>query len=488
MNTVKVKKKRTFAKWLLDVWPDILILAVLFGLMFSWMTLPGLRGIGGPDEPMRFDVVEWLYAHPGQLPRGDLPELLDPNWGSSYAFYPILSYMVSALFMNVASLFTSDPEILKLAARMAPVLFLTLAAWFTIMAGKRLFGKETGRLFACLVVFMPGYHYLGTYVNNDSFALLCAAMILYAWTIALTEGWNRRSCGLLSVGMGLCFLSYYNAYGWILFSFIFFCATILICQNRPMKERVAELFKKGIPIALITLALCAWWFIRNAILYDGDFSGRKTFTITQDRYAIPELRSKNRPSMRDRGWSFFELCLYQDPGWPHNWFVLSLVSFVGTFGIFDLYMDETVSKLYILVIAFFFIACIVLLSPFSLHSRKVRTEQKTTGAQRITVKTITRERAYSKEGFFNLCMLGALITPYIIFAYYAYTIDLQAQGRYFINAVYPLMYFVTLGIRAVCDRVCSSDLMRRLVPTLLAAAWTIAAVLNYMLIVVPAYS
>lgn len=60
---------------------------------------------------------------------------------------------------------------------------------------------------------------MGTYVNTDSLALLAAAMILYAWASYLREDWTWKNCILLAVGMAVCALSYYNAYGWILCSF-----------------------------------------------------------------------------------------------------------------------------------------------------------------------------------------------------------------------------------------------------------------------------
>ena len=478
----------SWKEWAQDRWPDVCILLLVFVLMTAWLSLPGAIKIAGPDEPMRYDVAKWLFAHPGQLPRGDAPELRNANWGTSYAFYPILSYMVSAFFMRIVRLFTDSGAALKIAARMAPALFITLAGWFTLRTGKRLFGKDCGRLYVCLVIFLPGFHYLGTYVNTDAFALLCAAMIFHAWAIALTEGWNKKACALLAVGMGLCFLSYYNAYGWILFSFFFFCLTILLCGKKPLKERFRELMSKGIVIAAITLGLSAWWFIRNAILYDGDFTGRKSFTITKDLYAIPRLRSENTPSPQQRGWSLYDFVFYQDPGWPHNWFILSLVSFVGTFGVFDLYMNETVSKLYLLILFACTAAAVILVRPFALHNRTVQTQKKKTASQRITVRTISKELAFSQTGVFHLCLAGAAITPFILYTYYAYTIDLQAQGRYFICAVYPVMYFVTLGLKALADRLFGTPQLRRLAPRLLAAAWAIGAVLNFVLVVVPAYA
>ena len=42
-------------------------------------------------------------------------------------------------------------------------------------------------------------------------------------------------------------------------------------------------------------------------------------------------------------------------------------------------------------------------------------------------------------------MLVTMAVPPIVLVWYAYTSDFQAQGRYVMPAVIPVMYFVTLG-------------------------------------------
>ena len=58
---------------------------------------------------MRYMVAQYLHKHPGKLPLGDDPAIRDATWGISYAYYPILSYMVSAVFMGIAGLFHALP-------------------------------------------------------------------------------------------------------------------------------------------------------------------------------------------------------------------------------------------------------------------------------------------------------------------------------------------------------------------------------------------
>ena len=126
----------------------------------------------GPDEKMRYMVAQYLHEHPGKLPLGDEPTIRDATWGISYAYYPILSYMVSAVFMGIAGLFHASADGLLHAARMADVLFVTGAVYFVVKASGKLFPKEGRWLFAALAGFMPQALFLGTYVNTDSLALL----------------------------------------------------------------------------------------------------------------------------------------------------------------------------------------------------------------------------------------------------------------------------------------------------------------------------
>lgn len=244
----------------------------------------------GPDEEMRYLVADYIYSNHGALPRGDDSAIRNATWGISYAYYPILSYMISAAFMGVASIFGASGIALLRAARMADVLFVTCAVYFLVKASGKLFPREkfSGEvrgLFTALAGFMPQAIFLGTYVNTDSLALMSAALILYAWASYLREDWTWKNCMILAVGMALCALSYYNAYGWILCSFFLFCLTVLLCREEPLTQRVRFLFGRGAAIAGVTVALCGWWFVRNGILYDGDFLGRKTCTACAEKYA-----------------------------------------------------------------------------------------------------------------------------------------------------------------------------------------------------------
>ena len=129
-----------------------------FILLTTWaMTQPFNSG---PDEQMRYYVADYIYKHHGALPGGDDPAVRNKVWGISYAYYPVVSYMVSALFMRISRLFADPGYSMFKIARMADVLFVTGAVYFVVKASGKLFPKEKYSrevrwLFAALAGFMP---------------------------------------------------------------------------------------------------------------------------------------------------------------------------------------------------------------------------------------------------------------------------------------------------------------------------------------------
>ena len=406
---------------------------------------------GGPDESMRLCCGKISLRASRQPAPGDEAEILNKIWGISYAFYPILSYMVSAVFMWIAGIFSTSEEVLLHAARLADVLFITGAAWFVIQAGKRLFDKEKALLFSCLVLFLPGFLFLGTYVNTDSLALLAAAMILYAWARYLREGWNWKNCILLAGVWRYVFYPTIMLMGGFCGAFLF----LLYCpflRGRECKGEVEIFIFQRTCYRGHNLCPAGWWFIRNYFLYDGDILGRKASTLCAEKYARDGYKPSQHITPAKQGWKIKDFLLYQNPGWRHNWVMTVLVSFIGVFGTFDLYMNETVSKIYLL---FLFIGCVgvlFMLREFYWKKRSVTVERTQVGSTKVKVKTIRTSKKWNKKGLFHLAMAAALITPVILFITYAYYNDNQAQGRYIISAVYPLMYFIVCGYERLLER------------------------------------
>ena len=127
-----------------------LIFLTLVGIfLFSWALLQPKNF--SPDEAMRFQVVDYIFKY-NRLPHGGDPEVMNYSYGLSYAFYPMLTYMVSYVFMKIVSIFTMDAHALVVAARMAEVLYGVATAWFTLKIGRRFFKGAMEKMFLCLAL------------------------------------------------------------------------------------------------------------------------------------------------------------------------------------------------------------------------------------------------------------------------------------------------------------------------------------------------
>ena len=196
--------------------------------------------------------------------------------------------------MKGMSLFSTDEWMLLISARFVNVLLGALTAWVVLKTAKLLFPRRYAWMFTTLVVFLPGNVILYSYVNCDALAMCSTAIIFYSWVKAYKEGWSWTTCAVSAVGMGICFLSYYNAYGFILMTFFYFVGTMLTDQSKPVKERWKEMIQKGLFILVIVCVIALWWFIRNAILYGGDFLGRQASSASAELYARYQYKPPRR--------------------------------------------------------------------------------------------------------------------------------------------------------------------------------------------------
>ena len=110
-----------------------------FFILICWMV--ALPYNDGPDEHMRYAIPKFIYQY-GYIPRGDDPRIIDPTWGFSYAFSPILTYMISALFMKIGSFFNSSDFMLLMYARFVSVVFSMLTAYIALKIADKLFSNS----------------------------------------------------------------------------------------------------------------------------------------------------------------------------------------------------------------------------------------------------------------------------------------------------------------------------------------------------------
>lgn len=394
-----------------------LMLLVLFVCMSAFAIIQPFGD--GPDEINRFKIVEYIYKY-GSLPAGDHPEVLLDGYGASYAFQPMLTYIIDGFLLRFFSFLGLELTTRVIISRFVNILFGLLTAFYTRKLARLVFKKETvSWLFTLLVVFLPQNMFVHTYVNTDSMGLLSVAMVLYAIFLGSKTNYSPSACIHMAIGIILCALSYYNCYG------IIICAMLAFVFHFWKKNALTGktlfdwkmLFKKGIFISVLVLLGISWWFIRNAVLYDGDFLALEARQLCAAETCLEEYNPLTRDTYERLGIPVLSMIFDTD------YYILVCRSFIAMFGPMNIpthyYIYTTFKRL-------IFLALICAFIPVKSSAMNGYSFLKKTGH--------------------NIIMHIAWFIPAFLAIYYSYTWDFQPQGRYFLPMVIPFMYFVTIGI------------------------------------------
>lgn len=471
--------------------PELLFLAALFVFLFLWAVVQPFDT--SPDERMRYDIVKYLVEY-GKLPHGGDPAIRDASWGISYAFNPILAYMLMAVFVKIAAFFTDQLQTLVMAARMVNIFLGCGTAFLLLRLGRYLFGRWKKWLFVVLSMFLPGTLFVFSYVNSDGLALFSTVLILLFWVRAMEESWSWKNCAGLAVGLSICALSYYNAYGVILASVFFFVLDILVFRGKQYQinemklSRAAFLFQRGLVIAAIAAALAGWWFVRSYVIYDGDILGMKTSSLYSQMYAVEELKPSNRYIIANTGMTVRDMFFYVPGNWEHNWLLTVAVSFVGTFGYMDVFMPYWLSKCYFLVFGLGLAGILFTFRrTFFPRIRQSWTMKKQIGSQTLKIRCSQTDTGLRVKSLFHICLASTAVIPMGLLIYYAYYSDFQAQGRYLLPGLPALMYFVTLGLCNILEKIVKKERTRQCVCLALCILLAAAAVFTYGTVIWPHY-
>ena len=391
----------------------VLLMGLGFILYYTWAKISPIGQ--GPDEGMHYDVVNFVAKY-HSLPRGDDPRIRNEIWGFSYAFSPILPFIIGAWFKNFAALFTDEPFDLLMAARMVSILSGCGTAFFVSRAAFMLFPKSKARyMLPVFVVLFPETAFMFTYVNSDGLAIMTTAMIFCFWVSGIRYSWRIRDGVGLSVAMGLCGLTYYNCYGFVLMSIPLFFFSIF----RTKRDR-AYILRLTAMIVILTAAICGWWFVRNAILYNGDFLGRKTLNATAEIYAMDAFKPSNISTPKSEGLSLSAMVF------ERGWLTDTFSSFICMFSHYVLpgrILTERIFKRYFAA----GIAGAVLFAVMGIRGRRRRTDEEI------------------RETVFRINTLFAGVIPIMLALIYSYSNDYQPQGRYVLPCIVPFGYFLSLG-------------------------------------------
>ena len=130
-----------------------------------------------------------------------------------------------------------------------------------------------------MIVFsslIPQLTFLSSYVNNDIIALAGCAMLVYAFLL-LKDNLTLKASILYGISISIIALSYYNAYAYVLGGIIYFILIFVKKKDKKLTFEGKKFFKYGLLISLIVIVLCGYFFIRTAIVNDGDFLGMNSF-------------------------------------------------------------------------------------------------------------------------------------------------------------------------------------------------------------------
>lgn len=405
---------------------ELLFLTLCFLFYFTWSMSQLFDSC--PDEYMRYLIPKYIYLN-DSLPLGQDASIRSNLWGDSYGFGPMFPAIIAAFFMKITSFFSTGDFHLLMAARMVSILSSVGTVFIIIRLSKRLFKDNTRFLFIALIAFWPQYAFISTYVNNDALSIFSTALIVYFWVRGLETRWNIKSCVGLSIGISICLMSYYFAYGFILVSILIFFWTNL--RWRSGRDDTKLLLKKTALIVALVCAMAGWQFIRNWVLY-GDLFGLRIESYYSEIYATSSLKPSVRVTPEKSGMSLMSMIF--EKGWLKH----SYTSFIGYFGYMSIPLNEWMYRFYTAVFGVGVCGCVLTLArrlALRIKSKKARAK--------VLITSILRDPA------FNVSILIAALIPPALSCYYSYCFDYEPQGRYWMTMIIPAMYITAKGFEHI---------------------------------------
>ncbi|MCM1182607.1 MAG: glycosyltransferase family 39 protein [Roseburia sp.] len=369
-----------------------------------------------PDEGMRYTICQYIYRH-GTLPRGDAAEIRNSIWGLSYGFTPILSYMVGAVFMKAGNLIAGEAG-LAIAARLVSVLFSVGTAYYTMRIARRIWPEPYAKILTVIVIFLPQFIFISSYVNNDAMGIFTVAWTIFNMLDARDKKWSCKSCCVLGVSIGVCLLSYYNCYGVILIALLY--SVVMVFQDCTIDNKGRFILIRVVWVAAAAFVVAGWWFIRNAILYDGDFSGLRASQACGEQYAQDGYKPSQRDTPHNMGQSLKQMLV------DRQWLYYSFRSYIAGFGYQTLWLPDGMY------------AWMGGLCGIGLAGNFVKAKQDIFkgGGKRC----------------FYLCMVLMCLITIGLSMYYSFFVDMQAQGRYCLPMCIPLGILVVGGWQKLSSR------------------------------------
>ncbi|MBR5357475.1 MAG: hypothetical protein IK121_11205, partial [Lachnospiraceae bacterium] len=177
------------------------------------------------------------------------------------------------------------------------------------------------------------------------------------------------------------------------------------------------MFKKGLPIAAVVILLAGWWFIRNAVLYNGDVFALTARKACAQATGDPAWLLQMSKTYKNEGYSLFYM-LFNSSYLPLVW-----RSFIAMFGPMII---PTHHLVYIAFALLFYASLIGLFVPYK-SSKLADFEGK-------------------KKLFIRLTLIIGALIPAGLALFYSYSWDFQPQGRYYLPCLIPFFFLLTSGM------------------------------------------
>ncbi len=394
-----------------------------FGLVFIvvvYMVVGALYALKtptweAPDEPAHYNYIAYL-AENGRFPvlqEGDYPheyleEIKAKKFPPEMSIAPIrYEFHQPPLYYLLAAPIYLATKPLTLAQQVVVLRIFSLLQGGVLLVVSYLIVKEVfpeGEFLplasVAFIATVPMHMAMTAAINNDTLGELILALILWQCLLAMREGLKERrlSLGLL---LALALLTKTTIYAPAI-------ASILVAALYLWRRKGSILRHLGLILG-VGLALSAWWFLRNSLVYGGfDIFG----------WARHDAIVLDQPTTAE--W----IALYGTGKVVKDFFVISFKSFWAIFGWMGVLVD---SRIY----DFLFLVSLGALLGVGIYIKRLAR-----GSERLT--------AFQGWALFISLLILLLVAASHLWYNFKFV---QHQGRYLFPALIPIGLFFALGLR-----------------------------------------
>jgi 4-amino-4-deoxy-L-arabinose transferase-like glycosyltransferase len=390
----------------------ILVVYMVVGALYAVKTPPW----EAPDEPAHYNYIAYLAEH-GRFPvlqRGDYPhkyleEIKAAQFPPEMSIAPIrYEFHQPPLYYLLAAPIYLATKPLALAQQVVALRLFSLLQGGALLIVSYLVVREVfpeseflPLASVAFIATVPMHIAMSAAINNDTLGELILALILWQCLLAMREGLRGERTLSLGLLLALALLTKTTIY-------VPAIASTLVAAFY-LRRRGEAIFRHLGLILGMGLALSAWWFLRNGLVYGGfDIFG----------WARHDTIVEGQPTTAE--W----VAGYGAGKVVEDFFVISFKSFWAIFGWMGVLVD---SRIYDLL---FLVSLAVLLGVGIYVNRLTRGSEILTAPQR---------------GALSISLLLLLL---MAASHLWYNVKfVQPQGRYLFPALIPIGFFFALGLR-----------------------------------------